>query len=317
MAYCENMREELLNARKIPIVSTIEDLAIELLISEDILKKINKHSYTYYKEFMIPKKSKKNEERRIIAPKSTLKVIQAWILRNILEKVELHNCAMAYRKGSEFGIKNNALRHREKEYIMKVDFKDFFPSIKRKEIFFMFNELGYSRDISNCFANICSYKGLLPQGAVTSPYICNIILKEFDEKLYEYCISNDITYTRYADDIILSCNRKTPLTNSEQFLINLIDEYSFLEINNDKSFKIFGNDTRKIVTGLLINNEDVRVTRKYKRNLRAQIYNEIKLEGNIPSEEINGKLAFIKEIDSKSFNKLSEYIKKIGIESRF
>ncbi|MBW4829210.1 MAG: hypothetical protein KZY61_12220 [Clostridiaceae bacterium] len=134
MDYCKTTREKLLARSEMPIINTLEDFANKLLVSETILRKISLHSYTYYKEFYIPKKSS-NNMRKIIAPKYTLKVIQAWILRNILEKVKLHESAMAYRKGTEFGIKRNASIHKEKQYIMKADFKDFFSSIPRAKIF--------------------------------------------------------------------------------------------------------------------------------------------------------------------------------------
>lgn len=317
MSYCKDTREDLLELRKMPIVNSINELSNELLISEKILNKLHLHSYTYYKEFCIKKKGKKNETRIIAAPKYTLKVVQAWILRNILEKVELHPCAMAYRRGIEYGIIKNAVVHKENEYIMKIDFKNFFSSISKKKVFFMFNGFGYSRDISDLFANICTYKGSLPQGAVTSPNISNIILKDFDYKLYQHCINNTISYTRYSDDITLSCHRRRPLENIEPFIVGLVNESKFLDINSDKSFKIYGKDTAKIVTGLLTNNDDIRVTRKYKRQLRSQIYNEIKVENKEPSTEIYGKLAFVKHVDPCTYIQMIKYFKKIEIDHKF
>ncbi|MBW4859384.1 MAG: hypothetical protein KZY61_12215 [Clostridiaceae bacterium] len=171
--------------------------------------------------------------------------------------------------------------------------------------------------MSNIFANMCTYKGLLPQGAVTSPYITNILLKNFDEEMYDYCINRNINYTRYSDDIILSCDRKTPLKEAKYFIIDKVKGYHFLEINSRKSFKIYGKDTSKIVTGLLVNNDNVRVTRKYKRFLRAQIFNEIKVNKKSPSLEIYGKLAFIKHVDFNTFIQMTKYIKKLGIKDKF
>lgn len=317
MSYCKDTRIELLKSRGMPIIETLEDFSNELLISEVILKRIYLHSYTYYKEFYIQKNSSSKELRKIAAPKYTLKAIQAWILRNILERVELSPYAMAYRKGNEFGIKCNADMHKDKEFIMKVDFKNFFSSISRKIVFYMFNDFGYSNTISNLFANICTYNESLPQGAVTSPYISNIVLIKFDEDMYEYCLNQDITYSRYSDDIILSCNRRRPLNDSKEFINELTKKYNYLEINHDKSFNIYGRNTAKIVTGLLVNNGDVRVTREYKRLLRAQLYTELKVNNMDPSEEIYGKLAFIRSVDQSTFIQMVNYIKNIGIDNKF
>lgn len=317
MSYSKEIREDLLKSNKMTIMSTYEDLANELLISESMIRKINSHSNRYYKTFYIKKNGNNTNLREIVAPQYILKTIQAWVLRNILEKRELHKCAMAYRKGNEFGIKRNAIVHKNKEYIMKIDFKDFFSSITRNRVFFMFNDFGYPQDMSNLLANICTYNNKLPQGAVTSPYISNILLYDFDEKMHSYCLENSINYTRYSDDIVLSCDRKTPLEGAKQYIIELIRDFRFLKINDDKSFKIYDKNTSQIVTGLLINNNDVRVSRTYKRRVRAQIYNEVKVKKNIPSNEIYGKLGYIKEMDPVTFDQMIQYIKKLGIEDRF
>lgn len=317
MSYCKVTRVELLESRGMPVIEGLEEFADELLISQTILRKIYLHSYTYYKEFHIKKNGNSEELRKIVAPKYTLKVIQAWVLRNILEKVELSPCAMAYRKGKDFGIKNNANMHKDKKFIMKVDFKDFFSSISRKRVFFMFNSFGYSNEISNLLANMCTYNKSLPQGAVTSPYISNIILYDFDLDMYRYCINKDITYTRYSDDIVLSSNRRRPLQESKEFVLKLISKYYYLKINEKKSFKIYGEDNAKIVTGLLVNNDDVRVTRKYRRHLRAQIFNEIKVNNMNPSAEIYGKLAFIRDVDPATFTQFINYIRHIQVEDKF
>ncbi len=311
MTVYKDMRKELLKANNMPIIDSIDEFAEELLISHDLLRRISMYSYAYYKEFYIRKKGKNAGLRLIVAPKYTLKAIQAWILRNILEQIQLHDSAMAYRRGAGYGIKSNALVHRDSEYIMKVDFSDFFSSIKRNKVFYLFNDLGYSMDISNLFANICTYRGYLPQGAVTSPYISNLLLRDFDEALTQYCLNREISYSRYSDDIVLSCNRRSPLEEAETFVRGLSRDYSFTRINPSKSFKIYGNDSAKLVTGLLINNDDLRVPRKYRRRLRSQIfYDIVKGEGSL-SQETRGKLAYVKDMDPKSYGILEAYIESL------
>ena len=48
------------------------------------------------------------------------------------------------------------------------------------------------------------YDNKLPQGAPTSGYISNIVMREFDEKIGRYCNQNSICYTRYSDDMSFS-----------------------------------------------------------------------------------------------------------------
>ena len=44
----------------------------------------------------------------------------------------------------------------------------------------------------------------MPQGALTSSYISNLVMKEFDEEIGNYCKENGISYTRYSDDMTFS-----------------------------------------------------------------------------------------------------------------
>lgn len=60
------------------------------------------------------------------------------------------------------------------------------------------------------------YNGILPQGAITSPSISNIIFRRIDQRILKYCqsfgsvyfesrkLSENIVYTRYADDLLFS-----------------------------------------------------------------------------------------------------------------
>jgi len=49
-------------------------------------------------------------------------------MRNVLAQFPIHESAMAYRKSRN--IFDNASRHVNQRYLCKLDFRDFFPSIK-------------------------------------------------------------------------------------------------------------------------------------------------------------------------------------------
>jgi RNA-directed DNA polymerase len=82
-----------------------------------------------YKVYTIPKR---HGGHRIIAqPSRELKMIQRYILYNKLDGCPIHEAAMAYVTGRN--IRANAERHRAENVILKLDFKDFFPSIKVRD----------------------------------------------------------------------------------------------------------------------------------------------------------------------------------------
>jgi RNA-directed DNA polymerase len=79
-----------------------------------------------YKVYQIPKRS--GGQRTICHPSRELKALQYVFLREILADLPVHEAATAYRRGSS--IKENASRHLSSRIILKLDFENFFPSIK-------------------------------------------------------------------------------------------------------------------------------------------------------------------------------------------
>jgi len=95
---------------------------------------------SHYVRFKIPKKT--GGDRLISAPMPRLKKAQYWILKNILEKIELHKAAHGFRQGRS--IVSNAQPHVGAEVIINFDLKDFFPTISYKRVKGLFQSLGYS-----------------------------------------------------------------------------------------------------------------------------------------------------------------------------
>ncbi len=98
--------------------------------SEVISEALSAFSYNY-KKFKIPKRSG-GGLRTIIQPSSELKLVQHWLTLRLLSKLPVHSSATAFQPRSS--ILNNALSHRANQYAVRVDFKDFFPSIQFKDL---------------------------------------------------------------------------------------------------------------------------------------------------------------------------------------
>jgi RNA-directed DNA polymerase len=189
----------LLRLIDLPVFSDVYELAKIIHVTPGILRKYNGESANTYTSFYINKSD--GSKRLIQAPVRELKGLQAWVLRNILDKLTISPDATAYRKKKS--ISDNTTPHRNNRYFICIDLEDFFPSITRLRVAKLFSRLGYSKKASEILAGICTYDGKLPQGAVTSPSLSNIIASKLDRRIAGYTSKRNIIFTRYSDDLTL------------------------------------------------------------------------------------------------------------------
>ena len=128
------------------------------------------HKDNYYKSFKIKKRN--GTDREIDAPDPYLRKIQKIILTEILyEKDLIHPNCEGFVKGRS--IFTNAERHTQQNILWKIDIRDFFPSITTQRVVNTLQYIGFNEFISIKLAELMTYKGRLPQGAPTSPYLSN------------------------------------------------------------------------------------------------------------------------------------------------
>jgi len=247
----------------LPIIYNTSNLSVLVGYKKVYLKRAALFTNFFYRRFTIKKKN--NKLRTLSEPLPSLKEIQTWILNNILYNIPISKFAKAYIPNRN--ILDNTRYHRNKEKVLSLDIKDFFPSIKRTNIENIFLGQGYSSNVSNLLSKLCCCDESLPQGAPTSPYLSNIYLNNFDALIAEYCIEKSIRYTRYADDIAFSGDfNEQPLM--DLIVIELGKIGLFL---NPNKVKVMGKDERQIVTGIVVNS--VIQIPKYQRNeIRKEIY---------------------------------------------
>ena len=222
----------------------------------------------YYWEYKIPKKD--GEVRTIMEPLPNLKEVQTWILHHILYNQKVHSFAKAYVPGKK--LKENGKFHTKKKLVVALDVKDFFPSITKHKIKEVFRSFGYSEKLSDLLAKLCCLNGSLPQGAPTSPYLSNLYLREFDNKVMSYCSENKIIYTRYADDMTFS-GENFDVSSLISYIKVTLRDYG-LELNGRKT-KVMHDYDSQIVTGMVVN-QKVRLPKKERMNLRLEMYYVIK-----------------------------------------
>lgn len=251
-----------LEKNKVPIIFEINHLALLLGIKINFLNKIIYSPKNFYRQFEIPKKS--GGRRKIIAPYPSLLLIQKWILSNILKNIPINGCAHAFT--NDKSIISNCKQHIGNNEVLKLDLKDFFPSIEISRIVVLFNKLGYSENISYILANLCCLDGTLPQGAPTSPILSNLVCRKLDKRLFSLAKKFELRYTRYADDIVFSGQKIN--VKIMEYAQNIIIDEGF-EINNAKT-RLYKEKNKKIITGISVS-DILKLPRNYKRNLVLEL----------------------------------------------
>ena len=321
---------EKLKENNLPIIETDKDLADILQVDYKTLRYLTYHrdvvTFDNYYRFDIPKKS--GGTRHIAAPKTQLKTAQRNILEKILEKIEVSDIAHGFIKSKS--VITGAKTHKTSpDLLINIDLENFFPTITFERVRGLYKYLGYSGYISSLLAMICTYcermpieiKGetkyvktserILPQGSPASPMITNIICKRMDKRINGLCKKLGFTYTRYADDMSFSYTGDLNNIYIGSFLnsIKKIIEDEGFNIKEEKTH-ILRKNNRQYITGIVINNDEIGVSRKWLDILRASIHNAEKLKnsGNsIPKEkrmEIKGKIAWLKSVNEIRYKKI-------------
>lgn len=183
------------------VYQELKSIEKDLGFSAKTLYGLSNNISAHYHNAFIPKSD--GTQRKLSVPDLILKKVQKSILDNILVYYPVSKYACAYTFGAS--VQKNATPHVGKEKILKLDIEGFFDHILYstvKDVVF-FKEK-FSEPIRILLSMLCYHNDALPQGAPTSPAITNIIMRDFDEKVGEFCREKGVCYTRYCDDMTFS-----------------------------------------------------------------------------------------------------------------
>jgi len=195
-----------------------------------------------YHSFYIPKSS--GGLRRIDAPLPEL-MTALRELKTIFETrmfALYHTTAFAYVCGRSTIDAIKRHQRNESKWFLKLDFSNFFGSTTPTFVFdmmtklFPFSEIVKRQDgreeltkaLSLCFLN-----DGLPQGTPISPFITNVMMIPIDHRLANTLRNFDnrrFIYTRYADDILVSCKIDFNKNKIEKLVSNILSEFSIATI---------------------------------------------------------------------------------------
>ncbi len=212
--------------------------------------------------------------RLIEAPKGRMKLMQRRILGEILDRIPAHPAAhgfVPYRS-----IRTFAEPHVGQEVVLRLDLKDFFPSIRRARVQSIFRTLGYPESVADLLGGICtnaaprrildgvsaedhgSLRALyeqshLPQGSPTSPALANTCAYRLDCRLSGLAHAAGGNYTRYADDLAFSGSGDFArgLERFEKLLVTIVGSEGF-SINPAKT-RVMQRSQRQHLAGVVVN----------------------------------------------------------------
>ncbi|AIO33207.1 reverse transcriptase family protein [Burkholderia cenocepacia] len=258
-----------------------------------------------YKDHYIEKRHGRGK-RLISQPTAEIKYLQRLIVARELSELPIHPAATAYRVGCS--IKDHALLHASNRYLLKLDFTDFFHSIKQDAVLSCLSrDTSYSVNEQWMLVQLLCHRPRgagdlqLSIGAPSSPFMSNYVMHEFDNKVDRMCRASGAVYSRYADDMAISSSLPRVLDAVEHQIRALLLEMKSpkLRLNESKTVNVSKKNRRTLV-GLTLSNEgSVSIGRDEKRRLRAMMH--ALTEGRLDVTSVSllrGKLAFAQSIDS-------------------
>jgi hypothetical protein len=295
---------------------TIKKISLDLNVPEKDIFDAIKRSYHSYKIIKIKKKS--GGYREAIQPSTKLKIIQQWILFNVLHNLPVSDISTAFGKGDS--TLNNATMHAKSTFSIRIDIKNFFNSIKASDLINILKKSCHIDDLykgdgfnelltKSCF----DARTRLPVGYLTSPFISNAVMFDIDNKIANTTrnktVYGNAVITRYADDFVFSTDKIGACKKFYDYFSGVLEKEDRpkLCINEKKTRIMSKRGGAMIITGLLINNDGlVRATKKYRDQFRLliKLYHQGRLKEN-EIESLKGHISFIQNIDPMLFTKIA------------
>jgi len=160
------------------------------------------------------------KKRTVFAPSAKLKKVHRFLNSTIFEYADFNkDVVFSYRKGCS--TRDAVENHANNSIFFQTDISNFYGNIGLKNVIKTLSEQLTDIPVSDVdeylghILNLIVVDNQIPAGFSTSPLLSNICLFNFDNALFSYCKSNDLTYTRYSDDLIIS-------SKNEKFTSNII-----------------------------------------------------------------------------------------------
>lgn len=327
------------------VTKCVQEISPQLLQAIDVpamirtLQKFNeKHENLFqkdrkslYRHFTIPKKS--GGERPIDAPCDELQAALAELKKILTEQFGLlyHTAAFAYVK--KRSTVNALYKHKKNEsnWYLHTDFSGFFPSTTLKftmqmmEMIFPASEIckeEEGRKQLEKALSLCFLDGGLPQGTVISPTLSNIVSIPIDYRIFNDLAKKRYVYTRYADDIHISCVQSFNSNKMVGYIRNVLKEFNAPWFIKNEKTHYGSRKGHNYCLGLCVNAENKISTgwksKKYFKAMTANLIMDYKNKKPWKMSDIQhytGLLSYYEMVEKEYFDTLiSRYNWKFNVD---
>lgn len=235
--------------------------------------------------------------RLVESPKPRLKALLRKVLHEVIDLIPPHDAAHGFRAGRS--VRTFVAPHVGRQVVIKMDLRDFFPSITAPRVTALFLTAGYPEPVARLLAGLCTNRvppdvwgdpaspargsegwkvrrlyeqPHLPQGAPTSPALANLCAFRLDRRLAGLARAAGAAYTRYADDLVFS-GEADFARSVERFPIHVgaIALEEGFEVQTRKT-RVMRRGVRQRVAGVVVN-ERPNITRGEYDALKALLFN--------------------------------------------
>jgi hypothetical protein len=289
------------------------DVAAALELELKTLQHLSTHSarerVLHYVTFAIPKR--RGGERLIMAPKRRLKAVLRALNTLLVSKLPVSDYAHGFRRGRS--VRSNAQPHVGKRVVLRLDLREFFPSIHFGRVRGLLVSLGYGYPVATVLATLMTEaprqpvrvgaetfyppagSRACPQGAPTSPGLSNAVTMKLDHRLAGLARKRGFDYTRYADDLTFSGDDLAAAHALRLAAGRVIREEGF-EVNAEKTL-VMRASGRQQVTGVTVN-RTLGLSRRERRTLRAALHRQAQQRAAGKADasllaQLRGKLAYL------------------------
>ncbi len=246
----------------------------------------------------------------------SLRELHTVFARYLQSRYKHARSSFAYTKG--MNIKGCIECHLYGTVFLKTDIHSYFDSVTFENMMKRMKLLREPKDRMETLARItqaCFYNDRLPLGFTSSPVLSDYYLAALDR---QYQKMDGITYTRYADDYIVSAKGPNATENLNLFLLRMGRDLAALglELNRKKTYVRHLNKPGDAIHVLGVNivrtdydRNRVTVSDRYIRKVCRNLCDWITTENREKNDEetflrLNGQIAFIKNHSMGSYDKL-------------
>lgn len=245
-------------------------LSKALGVNQDILITYSQRADRLYR---LAKQEKKADGtlRQTFDAYPVLKSIQTRIQLRILKRV----IYPAYLQGSLPGCspRSNAAMHVGAKIAFAEDIANFFPSCRFNLIKNIWTGLmGFSDEVSEILTLLTTKDGGLPQGAVTSSFLSNLIFWNYEPRLVETLHARGLRYSRYVDDVSVSSKQRIQVKEQSQLvgeIYGMLLHHGFQPKRSKHEVFTAGKSMR---TTKLLSNRRTALPVEQRQNIRASVY---------------------------------------------